>query len=870
MKISLNFLKAMNARYGCTGDIAANGVDALVERIGAQLGAVEEVERLGEKYQGIVVAKVVSCRKHENSDHLNVCLIDDGGITPDVKRDENGLVQVVCGAPNVREGLLVAWLPPGSTVPESVGKDPFVLEARELRGVVSNGMLASTRELALGDNHEGILEINDPFDKIKPGDDFAEAFRLKDDVVLDLENKMFTHRPDCFGFLGVSRELAGIQGMAFKSPDWYTLNPQIPAVEAEVLPLQVQNELPELVPRFCAIAMRDVQAGPSPTWLQAELAKVGVRSINNIVDYTNFFMLQTGQPLHAYDYDKVKALSDGDEAAIVVRNPRPNEQITLLNGKTITPRSEAIMIATDKQLIGIGGVMGGAETEVDETTTNVIIEVASFDMYSIRRTSMAHGLFTDAVTRFNKGQSPLQNKAVLARIVDEIRKFAAGKVASELIDSNSVGDREWVHPPVPLTAAFVNSRLGFDLSAAEMKHLLENVEFKVELSRHSEPNRSGALNSIQGDSESSESIAGEEGPLLTVTAPFWRTDIETREDVVEEVGRLYGFDKLPLQLPQRNVKPTAKNQLLELKSQIRSNLVRAGANEVLTYSFVHGNLLDKVGQDRAQAFKLSNALSPDLQYYRLSLTPSLLEKVHPNIKASYNEFALFELGKVHQQSIADSDDLPAELERLALVYAQDKKLGAAYYEVRAYLMNLLQMFGLAEKVRFVPLRAGEADSAATYYEPGRAATIMVGDQILGRIGEYKSSVRKALKLPVYCAGFELGLVPLQKLQTGQAYVPLSRFPKVTQDITLKASGSLSYQELHQFMEAELAKVQPAETLLTLEPVDIYQREDDSEHKQITLRLNITSYERTLTDTEVNHLLDTVAAAAKEKFNAERI
>ena len=283
MKISLNTIRSMNKHYGSADDVTKIGTDALVEKIGAQLGAVEEVTSFGKKYQGIVIAKVVSCDQHPNADKLKVCTIDDGGNTPSVKRDANGYVQVVCGAPNVRVGLTVAWLPPGATVPATIGlgQDPFVLEARELRGVVSNGMLASPAELALSEDHSGLLEIDGD---IKPGTDFAEAFDLSGDVVLDIENKMFTHRPDCFGYLGVARELAGIQGMPYKSPDWFVTNPTFPEPEADILPLTITNELPELVPRFTAIALRDVKVGSSPVWLQIELAKVGQNSINNIVD----------------------------------------------------------------------------------------------------------------------------------------------------------------------------------------------------------------------------------------------------------------------------------------------------------------------------------------------------------------------------------------------------------------------------------------------------------------------------------------------------------------------------------------------------------------------------------------------------------
>ena len=853
MKFSLNRVKALYSHHGGEGNLVPDGIDALVEKIGSQLGGVDEVVRLGDKYQGVIVAKILKCEDHPNADRLHVCIIDDGGKAQNVQRDAEGHVQVVCGAPNARAGITVAWLPPGATVPETIGKDPFVLEARELRGVVSNGMLASPKELALTDNHDGILEIDG---EVAPGTDFAEALGLKDDVVIDIENKMFTHRPDLFGYLGIARELAGIQGLAFNSPDWYRPDAAVPAPEAELLPLTVENELPGQVPRFTAITMRDVQVGPSPLWLQVELAKVGSRPINNIVDYTNYFMLLTGQPLHAYDYDKVKALSEGDSANIIVRNPRGGEKIKLLNSKEIEPRSEAIMIASDKGLIGVGGVMGGSETEVDQTTKNIIVEAANFDMYSIRRTSMAHGLFTDAVTRFNKGQSPLQNVAVLARIVDEIRQQAGGKVASELIDDNHVPgearERQSLYEPVTVSPEFINSRLGLDLQAQEMRQLLENVEFKV----------------------------GEQGDDLLVSAPFWRTDIELREDVVEEVGRLYGYDKLPLQLPVQSIAPTQKDKLFELKANIRSSLSKAGANEVLTYSFVHGNLLDKVGQDKDQAFQIGNALSPDLQYFRLSLTPSLLDKVHGNIKAGYDKFALFEIGRahIHGQNDPQEPELPQELNTLGFVYASKKPAtGAPYYQAYKYLDVLLADFKVRRTVKLVPLQGADlhdnpwVQQLVAPYEPQRSALIRDDkDRTWGVIGEYKSSVRRALKLPEYSAGFELGPFLLMQGAGKPSYVPLPRFPKVSQDITLKVPSSLSYQQVFDFVWSELGKIQPANTMPWLGPVDIYQRKDDPEHKQITLRLTIASYERTLTDAEVSKLLDAITDVASKELGAERV
>lgn len=851
MKISINSIRGLNSRYGCAEEIAPNGVDDLAQKIGAQLGAIEEVIDIGAKYKGIIVAKIISCEHHPNADRLHVCKIDDGGKAQDVDRDENGYVQVVCGAPNVRPGLTVAWLPPGSTVPESVGKDPFVLGARELRGVVSNGMLASPRELALGDSHEGILEINI---ETAPGADFAERFGLKDDVVFDIENKMFTHRPDCFGFLGVGRELAGIQGMPFKGPEWYRMDAELPAVEGESLPLEVYNEIPELVPRFLAIVVRDIEVKPSPTFIQVELAKVGIKSINNIVDYTNFFMLETGQPLHAYDYDKVKALDSGDKATIVVRRPRAGEKIKLLNGKEIEPREEAIMIATESKLIGVGGVMGGADTEVDEHTRNIIIEAANFDMYSIRRTSMAHGLFTDAVTRFNKGQSPLQNRAVIAKIVDEIRQYAGGKVASELIDDTHLPEemlqRGSVHAPVVVSDKFINERLGLQLSADDMAGLLKNVEFDIRV----------------------------DGGQLTAKAPFWRTDIEMPEDVVEEVGRLYGFDRLPLELPARPMEPVSKNNSFELKQRLRETLALAGANEMLGYSFIDSKLLERAGQDPAQAFRLSNALSPDLQYYRIGLTPSLLDRVHPNMKAGYGELALFEIGKTHSKGDLQDDGLPQEFERLALVFAADDKhaanyQGAPYYQAQRLLAQVLD----GASYRYAPL--SQVDISAHEptrqmvqpFEPNRSALVHLDDQVVGVIGEYRPAVRKALKLPDSCAGFEVSIAAFAGTDSAQyTYAPLSRYPKVEQDICLRVASSTTYEVLHNIVLSEVDKRLDDSFVYEIKPIDIYQRQDDALYKQVTFRLSVASYDKTLRDSEVASLLDTVAEVVAAELHAERV
>jgi phenylalanyl-tRNA synthetase beta chain len=719
---------------------------------------------------------------------------------------------------------------------------------------MSYGMLASAKELTLGEDHNGILEF-DP--DITPGTWLADVCKLRDEYIIDIENKMFTHRPDCFGLMGIAREIGGIYHRPFHSPDWYRQDVTVQASSEAMLPLAVRNEVPELVPRFTALPIAGVSIKPSPLWLQTFLSRLGVRPINNVVDFTNYYMLLTGQPLHAYDYDKVRAQVPGSETArLVVRHPHQGEKLELLSGKTVEPSESALFIATETKPIGLAGVMGGGDTEVDDTTKNIILESATFDMYTVRRMAMATGVFTDAVTRFTKGQSPLQNKAVLAKITEDILAVAGGTVAGPLIDDvhlpEEVIERGNIHPPVTVSRKFIGDRLGLDISTEDMATLLRNVEFSVD---------------IQNED-------------MTIQAPFWRTDIAIPEDIVEEVGRLYGYDKLPLTLPKRDLTPPTRNATYDLKSRIAEQLHRSGANEVLTYSFVHGRLLQQTGQNSELAFQLSNALSPDLQYYRMSLTPSLLDKVHANIKAGYDSFALFELNKVHLKSELEEEGLPREFERLGFVFAADGKAakqfaGAPYFEAKAYLSSLFKSFNMEQKITYVPLAEAsfEGHSATEEmckpFDPARSAVVVKDNHIIGVVGEYRKGVVKALKLPKVCAGFELFISSLAS-SPGKSYVPLPRFPKVEQDICLRVPVGVSYQALYDFVLAQVAATQPENVYSSLSPVDIYQRQDDEQHKQITLRLSIASYDRTLTDVEVSKLLDGVAAAARLELDAERV
>jgi phenylalanyl-tRNA synthetase beta chain len=836
MRVSLNTIKQFTEV-----DVS---VDELVAKINAQLGGVEEVIDLGKKYQGATVAKIVHCKKHENADKLSVCEIDAG-------TGEN--VQVVCGAPNVREGMFVVWLKPGVTVPSTFDdKEPFVLEARELRGVVSNGMLASARELGLGDDHDGILEI-DPNEwkpnevEIRPGVTFADAFGL-DDVIIDIENKMFTHRPDLFGQLGIAREISGILGREFKEKDWYWN--RVEFTKASGLELEVFNDTHEKVPRFAAVAMKNIEVKASPLWLRCALVAMGSKSINNIVDVTNYVMLLTAQPTHAYDYDKLRGRTLGVRMAI------QGETVTLLNSKTYKLDETDIVIVDGEGPVGLGGVMGGGNSEVSVETKNIVLEVATFDMYAVRKSSMRHGLFTDALTRFNKGQSPLQNDRVLNLLMMSIKDVSASaeqaSSVSDRIDSSlaEAQDAQSLSGTLKVEPSFINDRLGLTLSSEEIQKLLHDVSFSCYVDKDA------------GDT------------AISFTAPFWRTDIELPEDIVEEVGRLYGFGALPQELPSRSVKPPTENTNNVAKEAIRRSLANAGANEALTYSFVHEKVLKNAEQDVAQAFQLSNALSPDLQYYRLSVLPSLLDKVHANIKSGHDEFTLFEIGKGHNKKyhLDDDNGLPSELEFVDAVYAcKRKKDGAPYFRIKQIVDQLCSDAGFELVYKSI---SEEMDYPVTSpFEQSRSALLETHDGIfIGMIGEIKQSVRKKFKLPGYVSAMTLDFEGLKKAMntSRQTYQSLSKYPSLSQDVSLKVGVDISYDALFNTMRTSLAKNLDENFSVKLSPVSIYQSTDDIDTKTITLHLEVTSYTRTLTDSEIATALDGAVETAHAEHAAARI
>lgn len=807
-------------------------IDELTSLIGSRLVEIEEVIDLGKKYEGVIIAKVVECRPIENSDHLNVTKIDDGGVAEGVERDENGYVQVVCGAPNVRAGLTVAWLPANSTVPETYGKEPFVLGARALRGVMSNGMLASAKELDLFDDHTGILELDD--DK-RAGEKFADAYELND-YLLDIENKSLTHRPDTFGIVGFAREVAGIQGKQFTTPERLQLDKiHWISKEGDEPTPSVTIDDPELSNRYQAVVLTNVNAkAKSPLQTQTYLARIGVRPHSAIVDATNYLMMVSGQPLHAFDYDKLKAVNDG-RIDIHVRGGREGEKLLLLDGREIELSENDIVIANGDKAVALAGAMGGSETEIDDNTTNVLLESATFNLYNLRNTQMRHGIFSEAITRFTKGQPAALTEPVLAEAVGLLSLTAGAVRASEVADAYP-GRSETAK--VHVMAEHMNAALGTSFTTDDIVRTLQNVEF---------------------------GIAVDDKGVITATAPYWRADIHISEDLDEEVGRLNGFDMITPTLPKRDFTAVSPDGFDAFRAKVRSVLARAGANEVLTYSFVHGDVIKKAGQNVDNAHRIVNSISPDLQYYRLTLTPSLLTLVHPNVKAGYESFAFFELNKIHTKVTGtDETGVPKETDMLALVTTGVKD-GAAYFQTKRLLDYLGASFSLT--FTYEPIETEPDYDESAPFNPRRSAMVYdnATNEYVGIIGEYKTSVRKAFKLGNDTAGFELDPRALHKASSlaPHSYTPLSRYPSSERDICFQVTKDTSYAALEKAARASL----PSDTVVaTIEPFDIYQPAE-GETKNITFRIRLTPQDKTFSGDDVSKIIDALTAEVTTKLGA---
>ncbi len=847
MKVSLNYLNRF-----LNFDLKSLDIKEVEKAIGSQLGALEEETlAIGHLYDNITVVEVVKATPIEGSNHLKFCHIDDGGAfsKADPYRNKDGTIGVVCGAPNVKEGLKVAWIPPGAIVPVSFFKEPFILESREIFSHISNGMLASGHELFVNNDSSGLLILDSNPSK---GTLLKEVLDL-DDHILDIENKMFTHRPDCFGIVGVAREVSGILHKKFKSPNWYKVDDlklTIPKKIKYDLKIQIENK--DLVKRFSSLILSNVKIGPSPIKIQSYLLRQGIKPINNVVDATNLVMLETAQPMHAYDLKKI--LSIGPKVELTARKAYQGEKLKLINSKEVELDSSNIVISSNKKAVALAGVMGGLDTEIDQNTKEIILESANFDMYSIRRTSMSKGVFSDSVTRFNKGQSPFQTKLALIRLAELIKEFSDSQVVltSEIVDLNLINKEDLrnlsLSKTININLDFINNLLGSSLDLKTVSGLLENVEFKTK-SRFSS---------------------------LIIKPPFYRTDIEIKEDIVEEVGRLYGYQHIKIKPIKRSISIAKQSPILEIKQQSRQILSKLGLNEVISYSYLGLNELKASNLDIKNSFEIANPLSPELKYFRQNITSSLVSKVHPNIKLGIKELALFEFGQIFLRTNSNFK-VENNFNNLGLIYSNyNPSPYSSFYSSKKILTDYLHKLHLTG-VEFIKVSDYKnqdnlfVNSLKAPYNPSLSALILNSSkQVLGIVGEFSSQTVKYCKLPTNTSGVEINLDLLLGQPKGLVYYQLTKYPVNKQDLTLKVPLKTTFNELKDIIYKEFELLKNDNISLKIELISIFRAKGALKTKNITFRFYVSDLERTLSDQYVNGLLDKLSVKLKTKENIERV
>lgn len=787
-------------------------VEDLADRLTMAGLLVEMLEPMGAGLDDIVVGKVLAVEKHPNAQQLYVATVQVGAER----------LTVVTGADNVVSGTLVPVARPGTKLP-----DGRVIGRVELRGVPSEGMLCSEAELGVGDDADGIWLL--PPD-VRDGQPLREALGL-DDVVMHLE--VYPNRPDCLSVIGVAREVAALTGNPLRLPE----APIAELAERADSVTSVRIEAEDLCARYQARVLRDVTVGPSPAWLQQRLRVAGMRSINNVVDITNFVMWEWGQPLHAFDYDQLA------EGRIVVRRARPGETIVTLDGQERRLTENMLVIADAERPVAVAGVMGGADSEVTDGTTRVLLESATFHAPSVRRTAKAFGMRTEASHRFEKGLDPNVVALASARAASLMQQLAGARVYAGSVDAYPQPVQPWT---VTCRPARVRRLLGADIDDGQIRGYLTALGFTVEPA----------------------ATAGE--PAFSVTVPTHRRDVQREADLIEEVARLYGYDRLPTTVPGGLQEPGRQARPLPFLDRVRDILTAFGLNECITYSFVDPATFDKLqlaeDDPRRRAVVLRNPLREDQSVMRTSLIGGLLETAARNVARRVTDLHLFEVGTVFMPKAASPTEPPEEPRRIGLLMTGapperwwgDKRPAVSFYELKGVVEQLLEQCGVAGS--FAP--AGEP-----YLHPGRQAVVSVGDETLGVLGELHPETAAAFELEgrrVYVA--ELDADALERLTRRDIrFAPLPKYPAVQRDIAL-----LVPKDMPAAMVEEAIRRHGGELVELVRLFDVYEgRQVATTHRSLTYSVRLRAKDRTLTDDEANAVMERIEGGLADELGVRR-
>lgn len=774
-----------------------------------------EIESVSERYDyldTVFVGRIETIEAHPNADKLHLCKVDTG-------REK---ISVVCGAPNAQVGMLSPIALPGTEFPEG-----FVLERSVIRGQTSEGMLCSEGELGLGDDRSGIMQLDS---SLSVGDQLAAALGLSDTV---FEIEITPNRPDCLSVIGVAREIAAIQKSRLAYPDF-----KLDDAEDRISRMtSIKIEAPDHCPRYAARLLEDIQIKPSPYWLQDRLLSVGLRPINNIVDVTNFVLMETGQPLHAFDFDRLS------QNRIVVRTAGKGETFITLDQKERRLDDEMLMICDGEKAVAIGGVMGGLNSEIEDDTTRVLLESAYFNPVSIRRTAKQLGLNTDAAYRFERGVDPGGTLAAANRASKLMAEVSDGRIIGGLIDEYP--NRQTVKS-LKLSTQKTNRLLGTSLKRGQIENLLKSIEFIVE-----------------------KKSAKKENDILVVTAPSFRVDISRPEDLMEEVARLFGYNNIPTTFPQMPATGRLSTKEIQLRNRARQLMSGLGFREAVNYSFAHSQCGDRLrlhaADSRRKLVNILNPLTEDQAAMRTSLVPGLLQTVHYNFSQHIKNLRIFEIGKIFIH--LDSQQLPRETEIMAGLWTGSRddtswhtqETACDFYDIKGVVERFLDGLQI-DDIQFSRLPENEC----TYTRPGYSAQILNNQNRLGLVGQVHPEVLANFDLAQAVFLFELNfdnLIPLLKDTTVFRSIP--RYPAIFRDITIIVNHTLEAGEI---ISAALRHA--PELVEDVSLLNVFEGKPIAPGKKsVSLRVTYRSPQKTLEDEDVTPIHQSIADRLVQKFNA---
>ncbi len=773
---------------------------ALADRLTMAGLEVEAVEAVTPEFSGVVVGRVLSVDRHPQADRLQVATVTTGSQT----------YRVVCGAPNVQAGGLYPFAPPGATLAGG-----HKIKAAKLRGILSEGMLLAEDELGLSPDHVGLMEI--PQD-LPLGADFAAALGLADTV---LEVAVTANRSDCLSVLGLAREVAALLDRPLRHPEV-----QVPPAAGSRLQARVTILDPVHCPRYAARLLTGLTVKPSPFWLRRRLQVAGLRAINNLVDVTNYVLLEFGQPLHAFDFAR---LAGGE---IVVRLPRPDEQsFTTLDGAVRQLDHDTLLICDAEGPVALAGIMGGLDSEVTESTTQVLIESAYFNPRTIRRTSKRLGLSTEASYRFERGVDPEGVIHALERATQLMCQVGGGVAAAPRLDEYPAPIQ---HPRLNLRVARANQVLGTDFSSEQMLHLLRRLH----------------LPALAVDAEN-----------LVLQVPSFRGDLEREVDLVEEIARLAGFDAIPVTLPTGVVATPRPGPAAHFKLAAKELLLGLGFFEVITYAFQSERLGALMAAVDAPVLRLANPLSEEQAVMRTSLLPGLLDTLRRNTLRQNLDVRLFELSKVFEPR--PGEDLPHEEHWLTgLMYGAREEVG---WNTSRETVNFFDLKGAVETLLdelLIPDVTFSPEGLPDYLRYG--ARVFSGKRDLGVLGELRPDLSDRLDLEGDLFVFNLNVAALCRTSVPPLFTPLPRYPAVYRDIALVLPDRVPAARV-----AETLFEHGRPWLVEARLFDVYAGDPVPPGKRsLAFRLSYRDPERTLTDELVNSHHQALVTALEKDLGAE--